>query len=88
MQRIEEIVGFGGDHRARDGENGAASLRRPFRSDSLERLACGDVAPVRRQIFNPHTLNRHRLRDARLDHHVPSPKWFVLHQHFQHGERL
>ena len=27
-------------------------------------------------------------RDARLDHHVPSSKRLVLHQHFQHGERL
>jgi hypothetical protein len=88
MQWIEEVIDFGGNHRARNGEDGTASLLRPFRSDGLERLAGGDVAPVRRKIVNPDTLDRHRLRDARLDHHVPSPKWLVLHQHSQHGERL
>src|SRR5688572_2480872 len=78
MQRVKQIVAFGRNDRARDGEHRGASLPGPCRSDVLKLLAYRHAAPVCRKILDPDAVNLHALGNACLNHDVARPKRLIL----------
>src|SRR3990172_9899418 len=88
MQRIEQVVGFAGDHSTWHSKNRCTLLSDPLRSNGLPLFAERKVPPARGKILDPDAVYRYRGRNARLDHHVARPRRFVLEQHFEHGEGL
>lgn len=88
MQRIEEIIDFGGNDHAWDGKHRAATFSSPFRSNGPELLAGRDIPPVRGKILDLYPVYCYGLRKPDFDHDIASPKRFILNQHFEHGQGL
>lgn len=88
MQRIEEIIDFGGNDHAWDGKHCAATFSSPFRSNGPELLAGRDIPPVRGKILDLYPVYCYGLRKPDFDHDIASPKRFILDQHFEHGQGL
>ena len=67
MQRIEQVVGFGGDHGTWHRKHRCTLLSDPLRSNGLQLFAAREVPPARGKILDPDAVYRYRRRNARLD---------------------